>query len=215
MSLHRIARLMVRLMPISIWLIGSVIFLQASAVRAQTLEDTQQDFLHGKYEDVIMAAKRQVAEGSSSEWRILLIQSLMAVGRYGEAYTNAQSGLNDFPIRLRVHLLAREAALYQNDLKGANRILSDAQDFIEQMRGRTIASDNLVPMGEVMILLGVEPQLVLENCYRPAERLNPPPRDAFLASGQLALNKHDYSLAADVFRAGLKKFPDDPDMNAG
>lgn len=215
MSPDRIARLMVRLMPISIWLVCGVIYFHGPIASAQTLEDTQQDYLHGKYEDVIMAAKKQVAEGSSSDWRMLLVQSLMAVGRYGEAYTNALNGLTDFPIRLRMYLLAREAALYQNDLRGANRVLAQAQDLIEQRRLRDTGGENLVAMGEAMILLGVEPQIVLENCYRPAEQMESAPREAFLASGQLAINKHDYSLAADVYRAGLKKFPDDPDMNAG
>jgi len=204
------------LMPISIWLFCIAILSHPSSARAQTLEDTQQEFLQGKYEDVIMATKKQIAEGSSSDWRLLLIRSLMAVGRYGEAYTNAQNGMTDYPIRLRMFLLAREAALYQNDLRGANRILSEAQDFIEQRRDpRSMTPENMVAMGETMILLGVEPQLVLENCYRPAQSLDPAPREAFLASGQLALNKHDYSLAADTFREGLKKYPDDPDMNAG
>ena len=58
-----------------------------------------------------------------------------------------------------------------------------------------------------MLLLGVEPQVVLENCFRQAEKMDPPPREAFLASGKLALNKHDFSLAADAFRAGPEKIP--------
>ena len=215
MSLHKPARLMVRWMPIFFWLLCAVFFLRTPAARAQSLEDTQQEFLQGKYQDVIMTAKKQVAEGSSSDWRMLLVRSLLAVGRYGEAYTNAQNGLTDYPVRLRMFLLAREAALYQNDLRGANRMLSAAQDFIEQRRGLNSGGENLVAMGDAMILLGVEPQIVLENCYRQAERMDPPPREAFLGTGNLALNKHDYSLAADAFRAGLKKFPDDPDMNAG
>src|SRR6185437_11779832 len=129
-------------------------------------------------------------------------------------YTNAQNGLGDYPLQLRMFLLARQAALFQNDLTGANRRLMELQDLIEQRRGLN-SSENLVAMGEAMLMLGVEPQIVLENCFRQAERMDPPPRSAFLASGQLALNKHDYALAADVYRAGLKKFPDDPDMNAG
>ncbi len=215
MSLHKTARLMVWLMPISFWLFGGVAFFNAPSARGQTLEDTQQQYLQGNYEDAIMAAKKQVAEGSPSDWRILLVQSLLAVGRYGEAYTNAQNGLGDYPIRLRMFLLARQAALYQNDLNSANRCLMDAQDFIEQRRGLGNSGENLVAMGETMLMLGVEPQIVLENCFRQAEKMDPPPREAFLASGQLALNKHDYALAADEYRAGLKKFPDDPDMNAG
>jgi tetratricopeptide (TPR) repeat protein len=48
-----------------------------------------------------------------------------------------------------------------------------------------------------------------------AQKLEAPPREAFLAAGQLALDKHDFALAADTFRAGLKRFPGDPDLNAG
>jgi tetratricopeptide (TPR) repeat protein len=216
MSSRSKARLMVRLMPTFFWLLCGVILLGDFSAAAQTLEETQQQFLSGKYEDVIMAAKKQVAEGSSSEWRTLLIRSLLTVGRYGEAYTNALNGLSDYPIRLRAFLLAREASLYQNDLVGANRRLSDAQEFImEQRRSLNSSGESLVAMGEAMLLLGVEPQVVLENCFRQAERMEPPPREAFLASGKLAINKHDFSLAADVYRAGLKKFPDDPDMESG
>ena len=215
MPFRTTARLMVRLMPISFWLLCSVAFFNVSSAAAQTLEEAQQQFLHGNYEDVITTAKKQVAEGSSSEWRALLVRSLLTVGRYREAYTNAQNGLNDYPIRLRMFLLAREAALYQNNLAGANRRLSEAQDLIEQRGLRNASGENLVAMGEAMIRLGVEPQLVLENCFRQAEQMDPPPREAFLASGQLALNKHDFSLAADVYRAGLKKFPADPDMESG
>jgi tetratricopeptide (TPR) repeat protein len=215
MPLRRIARLLVRLMPICFWLLCGVVFFDGLSIRAQTLEETQDKFLHGKYEDVIMTAKKQIAEGSSSDWRILLVQSLLSVGRYGEAYTNAQNGVNDYPIRLRMCLLARETALYHNDPAGANRRLAEAQDFIEQRRSLNLGGENLVAVGEAMLLLGVEPQLILENFFRPAEQMDPPPREAFLASGKLAINKHDFSLAANVYRAGLKKFPDDPDIEAG
>jgi tetratricopeptide (TPR) repeat protein len=64
-------------------------------------------------------------------------------------------------------------------------------------------------------MLGLEPRLVLENCFRRAETMEPPLRDAFLDAGQLALDKHDFVLAANTYRSGLKKFPDDPDMEGG
>jgi tetratricopeptide (TPR) repeat protein len=70
-------------------------------------------------------------------------------------------------------------------------------------------------LGQALLLLGVEPRIVLENCFQQAEKLDPPPREAFLATGQLALDKHDFALAAEAFRAGLKLFPDDPDLEAG
>lgn len=215
MRLQETARPTVRLTPILLWLFCGFAFVASPFAHAQTLEETQQKFLHGQYEDVIVTAQKQVAGDSSSDWRILLVKSLLATGRYGEAHTNAQAGLDDYPLRIQMFLLARETALYQNDIAGANRRLAEAQDFIERRRGLSLNGENLVALGQAMLLLGVEPQVVLHNCFRQAEQAVPPPREAFLATGQLALDKHDYSLAADTFRAGLKKFPDDPDMECG
>ena len=190
---------------------------------AQSLEESQQRFLRGNYAEVIEAAQKEVDAGSyRSEWRMLLVKSLLTVGRYGEAYTNATAGLNDYSSNIGMRLLARETALFQNDLAGANRRMTEIKVFLEQPSSRYgqrppsyQSSEDLVALGQALLLLGVEPRLVLENCFQRAQQMNPPPREAFLASGQLALNKHDFKLAADAFRAGLKKFPDDPDMEAG
>jgi tetratricopeptide (TPR) repeat protein len=204
-----------RLKPIFLWLAGSVIFSRCLSASAQTLEETQEQFRRGHYDEVIKVAQKQADDSYDSAWRVLLVQSLLTVGRYAEAYTNTQTGLGDYPVHLRLFLLAREAALYQNDAATAKRRLSEAQNFIEQRRGLSSGGENLVAIGETMLLLGIEPQVVLENCFRQAERSDDPPREAFLATGKLALDKHDFALAADAFRAGLKKFSDDPDMESG
>ena len=184
--------------------------------RGQTLEDTQQEFLHGKYEDVIMAAKKQVAEGSSSEWRMLLIKSLISVGRYGEAYTNAQNGLTDYPIRLRMFLLAREAALYQNDLRGANRVCCPT---------RRISSSNgagAIPAAKIWWRW-------VRRCCCSASSRDWCWRIVFARPNKWTRRRAKrFSPAANWrwtnmisswrpmrFAPGLKKFPDDPDMNAG
>src|SRR5215471_7676392 len=50
--------------------------------QAQSLSDAQNQFLHGKYESVIKTAQDKVNTTGSTEWRLLLIRSLLAVGRY-------------------------------------------------------------------------------------------------------------------------------------
>jgi tetratricopeptide (TPR) repeat protein len=142
------------------------------------------------------------------------VKSLLTLGRYAEAHTNALASLDDYSGALEKRLLLRETCLYQNDTAGANQQLSELQQLIE-MRSGYFHNNEPVALGRALLLLGVEPRLVLDNCFRPAESAVPPLRDAFLASGQLALDKHDFKLAADVFRAGLKKFPDDPDLHWG
>jgi tetratricopeptide (TPR) repeat protein len=148
-------------------------------------------------------------------WRILLVKSLLTVGRYADARSNALAGVDDFPGSMSLRLLAREAALFQNDVAGANQQLNEVKYLIQRRARFEQNGENLVAMGRALLLLDVEPRLALKNCFQRAYGMDPPVRDAYLAGGQLALDKHDFPLAADTFRAGLKKFPGDPDMEAG
>jgi len=61
----------------------------------------------------------------------------------------------------------------------------------------------------------VDPGEVLESFYDRAIKEYPDHRDAYLASGNLALAKHDYALAQETFQAALKHIPDDPDLLFG
>jgi tetratricopeptide (TPR) repeat protein len=193
--------------------LSAVILASASA---QNLDQAQDQFRRGNYEAVIKSAQARVdAYRFADSWRILLVKSLLEVGRYEAAYTNAVGGLGSRSASLELPLLAREAALFQNDLPGADRLLTQIKFLIERRSAFYQRDEYLVPLGQALLLLGVEPKLVLENCFRRAEKLDPPPREAFLAIGKMALEKHDFALAADTFRLGLKKFPDDPDMEYG
>jgi len=197
-------------------LAGLGFFLAGCGAWAQSLEETLRQSLSGHYDAVIETTRKKVEAGAYSDgWRVLLVKSLLTVGRYAEARTNALAGVEDFPGSVQLRLLARETALFQNDAAGASRQLNEIKYLIER-RGRVDqGGDNLVALGRALLLLGVEPRLALENCFQRAYALEPPVREAYLASGQLALDKHDFTLAADSFRAGLQKFPDDPDMEAG
>ncbi|HEY5042194.1 MAG TPA: tetratricopeptide repeat protein [Verrucomicrobiae bacterium] len=207
---------MSRLTPGIIRLFCAGLLFAATGAGAQDLGDMQQQFLRGNYDQVIATAKKEVADNSyRSDWRELLVKSLLTVGRYGDAYTNAKAGLDNYSSSIGMRLLARETALFQNDLAGANQQLAEISLMIERRPPSVQDGEDLVALGQALLLLGVEPKLVLENCFQQAEKMDPPPRAAFLATGKLALDKHDFALAADAFRAGLKKFPDDPDLEAG
>jgi tetratricopeptide (TPR) repeat protein len=202
--------------PVLPALVGLGLVLAGSSAWAQTLEQTEREFLRGHYDAVIDTTRKKVDAGQYIDgWRVLLVKTLLTVGRYPEACSNALAGVEDFPGSMQLRLLARQAALFQNDTAGADRQINEIKRLIER-RGRVDqGGENLVALGRALLLLGIEPRLALENCFQRAYALDPPVREAYLASGQLALDKHDFALAADTFRAGLKKFPDDPDMEAG
>jgi tetratricopeptide (TPR) repeat protein len=185
-------------------------------VGAQDLQEMQQQFLRGNYTEVIKMAQNEVDDNSyRSGWRALLVKSLLTTGRYDEAYANAMTGLDSYSGNIGMRLLARETALFENNLAEATNQLAEIGAFIQRRRPSVQDGEELVALGQALLLLGVEPKLVLENCFQPAEKMDPPPREAFLAAGQLALDKHDFKLAADAFRAGSQKFTNDPDMQSG
>src|SRR5215469_11377700 len=92
--------------PVSFWLIGCGLFFLISHATAQTIEDAQKDFLHGHYDAVIKTANKQIENGDySGNWRVLLVKSLLMVGRYAEAHTNAIASLDEYSGALEKRLL--------------------------------------------------------------------------------------------------------------
>jgi len=202
------------LLPKSLRLIAGVCFLAVFSLAAQTLNEAQQLFLRGDYAAVIKAAQGR-SNSLSTDWHVLFVKSLMMTGQYAEARQRAKVAFEYSPMDLRVLLLARESALFANDAIEASRRVTEMRMIIERRGLAAQDGDGLVAAGEALLLLGVEPRLVLENCFRRAERMSAPPREAFLATGRLSMEKRDFALAAETFRAGLKKFPGDPDLLGG
>src|SRR5579859_7251564 len=109
----------------------------------QTLEQTTEKFLSGNYDDIIERLLKRRNGDYDDSWRVLMVKSLMTLGRYSEARSNALSGVDYFPSSLQLRLLAREAALYQNDVAAANRELLEIKVMIEQRGNFSRSGDNL------------------------------------------------------------------------
>lgn len=182
----------------------------------ETLPDLQvvQDLYRtGQYEEALQIAAigRRIQSWNEAWWRLEAI-SLSMTGRYQEAYQLLKQGLSSRYFSIRLRLMAREAALFANDLNGAAQILSEIDNNIRRRGRYSYDADSLVAIGEAAILLGIEPRIVLENFYKRAQSEPNATASAFLASGNLALSKSDFSLASKSFQAGLKLHPEDPDL---
>src|SRR6266705_4524286 len=122
-----------RLSPVFIRLFCCGLLFVGANGNAQSLEETQQQFLHGHYSEVIATAQKKAADGDyRGDWRMLLVKSLLTVGRYAEAFTNANEGVSDVPGSISMRLLARETALYQNNPEGANRQLAEISALLQR-----------------------------------------------------------------------------------
>ena len=105
----------------------------------------------------------------------------------------------------------------------ARRALDQIAAMLEQLTssggGARLASmldpPSIVALGNALLLMNQEPKLILNNFFDRIKTAAPDTREAWLAAGDLALQKHDYQLAATNFNAALERFPNDPDAEFG
>ena len=179
-------------------------------------EQVRQQLIKGDYPAAIKASERALREESSSEeWALLLTESLLAVGRYTNAQAVVSQALPLHSSSVRLRLLAREVFRRTGQPERARQMLSEINSLGGTRMWAYGDAPNLVALGRAALLLGLDPRKALEQFFDRAKKRDTSYRDAYLASGQVALDKNDFQLAAKVFAEGLKKFPEDPDMNFG
>src|ERR1700761_2413428 len=72
-------------------------FLSANVLPAQSLEEVQQQFIHGDYAGVVKIAGQHVAAHDyDSGWRLLLEKALLMTGQYPEAHAAALAGMGEY-----------------------------------------------------------------------------------------------------------------------
>lgn len=207
------------------WLSCIVLLVMVLRASSADLESVRKLYLKGEYTEVIKQASQAVSDYSWDEqWAVLLARSQMATGRYSDAESTIVSALLRYQPGIQVRLVG-------HDVFNANGRTARAQEMLNELAGilnslstggrqgarlrNSMDPANMVALGQALILLNVEPKLVLENFFDQVKRVDPENREAWLASGNLALAKHDYRLASDTFTAALKKFPNDPEMQFG
>jgi tetratricopeptide (TPR) repeat protein len=173
-------------------------------------------YIRGAYTECIkLAGEAMEDQTREEEWPILLTQSLLSLGRYPEAQVTISNALQRFRWSIRLRLAGHEAYRRVGQVEAARALLGEINDYGVSRTWAYRDPPNLVALGRAVLLMGADPKQVLENVYDQAKKRDPNYREAYLAAGDLALNKHDYDLAAKTFAEALKKFPEDPDVHFG
>jgi tetratricopeptide (TPR) repeat protein len=184
--------------------------------RGADLEKARDEFLSGNYDQCITLANSALkANEDREDWQLLLNESLVARGRYPEALTSITNALADQSWKLRLRWQAYKVLqLNGKSDEGAEMLQEVFQRASNQLRTYQDAA-NLVILGRAALLAGGDPKSILDKVLVMAKRSEPKLRDVYLAAGELALEKHDYALAAKKFEEGLKELPNDPDLQFG
>lgn len=180
-------------------------------------------FLGGRYSIVIRNCDYAMLRNQPSyEWRSLKMRSLAAIGRYEEALREADSLVrihgSNLGALLDAHKLYSQTGLEDKAVAVLEQINNAARDFPKSDR----SSMDRVLLGKAALALGADPSTVLERYFNPAKRVEikgtkAPPGlvEAHQAAGDLALDKSDFKMAADEFRAALKYEPNHPEIRLG
>ena len=198
-----------------LWFAAGCLLLGLRTTLGADLDDCRKRFITGDYSECIRIAEEAAGKERDEEWQILLMKSLLATGRYPEAEAALTNALPRYRSEIRLRLVGCDVFNANGKPDEARRLLDEINDRGGSSRWMYRDPANLVALGKAALLLGAEPKLVLENFFDQAKKADPNLRDAYLASGDLALDKEDYALAAKIFGEALKKFPDDPDMHFG
>ena len=185
-------------------------------VAAADLDQCRKLFITGDYSQCVRLSEQAIADRErDEEWPMLLMKSLLATGRYPEAQSVLTNALTRYRSGIRVLLLGCDVCTANGDTDRARALLEEINERGGSARSMYRDPPNLVALGKAALLLGAEPRLVLENFFDQAKKADPNLREAYLAIGDLALDKEDYLLASKVFTEALKKFPEDPDVRFG
>ncbi|MGI8604701.1 MAG: tetratricopeptide repeat protein [Verrucomicrobiales bacterium] len=186
------------------------------AFGAADIDQASQMFKAGNYVELVKWAEQAVLEEDSAEkWHALRIHGLLTVGRYADALEAVTQAQEKFPQSLSLRWLAREVFLANGQPAAAAK---KVEELVQAMSIRSWAyrdAMSLVVFGKALLLEDTDPKLVLEKIFAVAQKVDAKAREPYLARGDLALEKHDFALAARAFREGIEQFPNDPDLLCG
>ncbi|QDT89425.1 peptidase MA family metallohydrolase [Gimesia algae] len=192
-----------------------LIFSQTS-LYANDLEECERLLNSGQYQACL--AKTEVAilkKTYGSEWPLLKATAELAVGQYAEAKQTIDAGLKRYSWSLPLRLKAYEIYQLNNEHEAAEEFLNSIHELASRSAWRYTDASSLIALGQASLLKKADPALVLESFYDRAINEYPDHKDAYLASGKLALAKHDFILAQETFEAAAKIIPEDPDLLFG
>lgn len=195
-------------------LAGSALCLSASA--AENLKEAKTAFLDGRYARCVTLAEAALENyGDKEEWQLVLLDALMAQGKYPEALEVTTNALPRNPWSIRLRWRAREVFLQNGQTDAAASMVDSIVETVSAQPRAFREPEALVVFAQAALLKGADPKRVLDTVLETARKAEPTLREVYLAAGQIALEKHDYALAAKKFEAGLKVLPGDPDLHFG
>ena len=189
----------------------------ASSSFAADIEETRKLLTKGEYAECIKVAGKAIDERAFGEdFYLFKSEAELNTGLYKDAYETISAGLTRYAWSVRLRQAGIEPARLSGNVMQASVWQAEIADVVGRAAWRYNGdADSLVALGRVAVATGADARQVLEVFYDRALKVSPANRGAILASGEMALSKKDFALAAETFEEGVKGHPQDPDIHFG
>jgi tetratricopeptide (TPR) repeat protein len=141
---------LIAVLALAVWTMA-----QSPSAYAVEIEAAREQFKTGQYETCLKSAERAIQEGAyQTEWRVLTMQSLTALGRYDEAAKRIDTILKEMRPNIRMLKLAHAAYQHNDQSEQTGTMLGVIYRIATTRSTEYMSSDDAVALGESLLLLG-------------------------------------------------------------
>ena len=188
----------------------------AGPLIAADINEARELALTGQYEDALQTATEAV-EGNiyGEDWWLLKAEMEQMLGRYADAATTLEAGLQKYAWSIRLRASLRDAARFSGNTELADAQVPAIVAAVEASPWRYSDAESLLTLGRLALEAGSDAKDVQTTFFKRAQRNFPRNPGGSIALGELALEKRDFGLAAETFRAAAEAFPQNPNVHLG
>ncbi len=183
---------------------------------AADLAETTRLWRIGQYAACADSAAVAIEENAYNEsFRLLKLRAEMELGRFADALATLDAALKQFPQSLQLRWYGIDVCRYNQQAERAARLDAEIAELLKRYGWQYSDAANQMVVGRYRLSQGIEPKQVLEENYGQIKRLQPGFVEVYLATGNLALEKHDYQLAGEAFQQAAKLDAENADAHYG
>lgn len=198
-----------------VWLVFAALHVWGTAhAGAATISEARDKFNRGEYELAMSMAREAIDAGTWSErWPRLLMRGQLVTGQYEAAVETYEAAMRRYSSSLQLRILGIEAYRHVNNEDQANSLQVQIFDLLQRSPSRYSGSENLITAGRYFADRGEDARKILELFYDRVRDRDPNYVGSYIATAELAISKHDYSVAAESLETALKLAPEDPEIH--
>ena len=167
---------------------------------AADLSETTSMFKAGKYLECSDAAQLAIDDGQYSEtWRLLKIRADLMTGRHEDALVTLEASLQRYKTSVRLRWIGSRVLRHNGQSDRAQELLDEIDVLTDGNSWRYSDPASRIALGRYYLSRGADPKKIIDGVYTAVKKRVPSYTDAYIASGQLALDKNDFQLAAEEF----------------